>query len=78
MKPEKDRIFRLMVFSLLAFFTLLLIGAERRREAPKSAQELPGVVAMLGSEIPGGEDRAAWDGAAAERPLWLLRVSTNR
>ncbi len=77
MKMKRDRILRVTLFSLLALFTLLLIGAERRNDRPRTEQELPGVVSILSREIPSAE-RAAWNDAAAQRPLWLLQVASSR
>ncbi len=77
MKIERDRFFRLTLFSLLALFTLLLIGAERRNDRPRTEQELPGVISALSKELPAAE-RAAWSDAAQQRPVWLLQVASSR
>lgn len=75
MKINRDRLCRLGLFSILALFTLLLIGSEHRRN-PDPA---PSVPAKLAAELRNGipaADREAWDRAAADNPLWLIQVSS--
>ncbi len=75
MKFNRDRLCRLGLFSILALFTLLLIGSEHRREANPAPSAPAKLAAELRSEIPSA-DREAWDRAAAENPLWLIQVSS--
>ena len=75
MKFNCDRLCRLTLFSILALFTLLLIGSEHRRETAPAPSATARLAAELRNEIP-SVDREAWDRAAAENPLWLIEVSS--
>ncbi len=75
MKISRDRLCRLGLFSILALFTLLLIGSEHRRETNPAPSVQAEVAAELRNEIPAA-DREAWDRVAAENPLWLIQVSS--
>lgn len=75
MKINRDRLRRLALFSILALFTLLLIGSEHRCEPVTAPSASTRLAAELRREIPTA-DRAAWDRVAADNPLWLIQVSS--
>lgn len=75
MKINRDRLRRLALFSILALFTLLLIGSEHRCNPAPAPSASARLAAELRREIPSA-DRAAWDRVAADNPLWLIQVSS--
>ena len=63
-----------LIFLLLSM--LLLLGSGRRANLPPELSEAERAAAHLSSVVPKGETNE-WRKAAAQNPLWLLRVTSH-
>ena len=63
-----------LILLMLAMF--LLLGSGRRVKQNVELSEAQRAALCIGGIIPRGE-RQEWQNAAAQRPLWLLRVTSS-
>ena len=63
-----------LILLMLAMF--LLLGSGRRAQQTVELSEAERAALCIGGIVPKGE-RQEWKNAAAQRPLWLLRVTSS-
>jgi hypothetical protein len=64
-----------LIFLLLSM--LLLLGSGRDAQMPVKTSEAQQTALLLKEIVPKG-DSESWEKAAAENPLWLLRVTSAK